>query len=361
MATPLTPDHLLSALKAEGVKVVEHPGWRTHERDAATGKPFGPVHGVMIHHTAALNAENVVYNGRSDLPGPLAHLYIDKQGVAHLLSAGRANHAGGGDKRVLDAVIAETYPLPAPTKHEGSSGAADGNDAFYGFECENLGDGEDHWPAVQMDAIRRAAAAICRAHDWSEKSVIGHKEWSDWKVDPKGFTMTSLRDSIGERLDHAANWTKSSTTTTTTSGASMPTGGPFLLALARTGDQGLSPSTWSDVYWDTEYTDEGSVYSGSGATFGNTGYYNGEVYVRLGSMEVGKEFQVRIVEVDSSGTEVQTFPISEGIGTSGSSFHSHGIAGKLPAGHKLKVQVNQFGTANAISETIEVKIMWTLL
>ena len=176
MATPLTPAKLLTALKAEGVKVKEHSGWKTHERDDETGKAFGPVHGVMIHHTAASSSLSLVYNGRSDLPGPLAHAHIAKDGTVTLLSAGRANHAGGGDPRVLAQVTNESYSdkPTAPTKHDGSSGAADGNDAFYGFECENLGTGKDPWPEAQLDAIERASAAICRAYGWSSKSVIGH-------------------------------------------------------------------------------------------------------------------------------------------------------------------------------------------
>lgn len=50
----------------------------------------------------------------------------------------------------------------------------DGNARFYGFECENLGDGEDPWLAVQLDAIERMSAALCRAHKWGAARVIGH-------------------------------------------------------------------------------------------------------------------------------------------------------------------------------------------
>lgn len=216
MATPLTAAKLLAALKAEGCKVREHAGWKTHERDAATGKAFGPVHGVMIHHTAAKSSLELVYNGRSDLPGPLAHAHIAKDGTVTLVSAGRANHAGGGDARVLTAVTDESYSdrPPASTKHDGSTGAIDGNDAFYGFECENLGTGKDPWPEAQLDAIERASAAICRAFNWGSKSVIGHLEWSDWKIDPKGFTMPFMRGRIADRLRHAAGWDRTQTTTT---------------------------------------------------------------------------------------------------------------------------------------------------
>ncbi|GCD39167.1 peptidoglycan-binding protein [Streptomyces chrestomyceticus JCM 4735] len=71
---------------------------------------------------------------------------------------------------------------------------------FYGFECENRGDGRVPWLAVQLEAAEAAAAAVCRFHRWSERSVIGHREWQPGKVDPLGFTMDSMRARIAERL-----------------------------------------------------------------------------------------------------------------------------------------------------------------
>ena len=54
--------------------------------------------------------------------------------------------------------------------------------------------------AAQLEAIEKAAAAICRAHGWSQRSVIGHLEWQPGKVDPRGFTMASMRARIKARL-----------------------------------------------------------------------------------------------------------------------------------------------------------------
>ncbi|MFD5105542.1 peptidoglycan-binding protein [Streptomyces cinereoruber] len=206
MATPLTADRLLAALRAEGVTVVEHPGWRTHDRNGHGA--WGPVTGVMIHHTVSSGTASSVemcFNGYPGLPGPLCHGVIAKDGTVHLLSAGRANHAGGGDPSVLKAVAGETYGdrPPAPRAHQGSPGAADGNSRFYGFECVNLGNGTDPWPTAQLDAIERVSAALCRAHGWGAKSVIGHLEWSDWKSDPKGFGMPGMRARVQARLNKA--------------------------------------------------------------------------------------------------------------------------------------------------------------
>ncbi|NEE31994.1 N-acetylmuramoyl-L-alanine amidase, partial [Streptomyces sp. SID7982] len=172
MATPLSADKLLKALRDEGLHVVEHRSWRTNNRNHKG--PWGPTHGVMIHHTVTSGTASSVelcYNGHSALPGPLCHGVIAKDGTVHLVGNGRANHAGLGDDDVLRAVIAEKA---LPPDNEANT---DGNRHFYGFECVNLGDGKDPWPAAQLLAIERAAAAVCRAHGWSERSVIGHLEW----------------------------------------------------------------------------------------------------------------------------------------------------------------------------------------
>ncbi|GAA3374267.1 hypothetical protein GCM10020367_37490 [Streptomyces sannanensis] len=210
MATPLTADRFVAALRAEGVTVVEHTGWRTHNRNHAGA--WGPVAGVMIHHTVSSGTDSTVelcHNGYDGLPGPLCHGVIAKDGTVHLVGNGRANHAGGGDPSVLQAVITEAYGdrPPVPRAHQGSSGAVDGNARFYGFECINLGNGTDPWPAAQLDAIERVSAALCRAHGWGARSVIGHLEWSDWKSDPRGFGMAGMRERVQKRLGAAPSKT----------------------------------------------------------------------------------------------------------------------------------------------------------
>ncbi|MFI5755614.1 N-acetylmuramoyl-L-alanine amidase [Streptomyces sp. NPDC051569] len=203
MSMPLTATQILAALTAEGLAPIEQAGWRTHDR-AGHGS-WGPVHGVMIHHTAgtAPSDGQIVWSGRADLPGPCAHAYLAKGGVLTLTSAGRANHAGGGDGAVLAAVVTESYGdrPPAPHAHEGSAAAVDGNVHFYGLEMSNRGDGRDPWPAAQYEAAVRWAAALCRAHRWSAKSVIAHREWSDWKPDPAGIDMAKFRADVQARLD----------------------------------------------------------------------------------------------------------------------------------------------------------------
>ncbi|MER5365234.1 peptidoglycan recognition family protein [Streptomyces sp. NPDC002722] len=195
MSSPMSASRFLEVLMNEGLTVVQVGDWRTHNRDHKG--PWGPVNGVMIHHTVTSGTAATVRicrDGYPDLPGPLCHGVIAKDGRVHLVGHGRANHAGLGDDDVLRAVVAEKR-LPGDNEAD-----TDGNRHFYGFECENLGDGKDPWPDAQLEAIEKAAAAICRHHGWNSRSVIGHKEWQPGKVDPRGFTMDSMRDRIHDRL-----------------------------------------------------------------------------------------------------------------------------------------------------------------
>lgn len=200
MAAPMSASEFAAALRAEGVTVVEVGDWAHHNRNHKG--PWGPVHGVMIHHTVTSGTAStvkIVRDGYASLPGPLCHGVIAKDGRVHLVGYGRANHAGLGDPDVLAAVIAERA-LP----HDDEA-TVDGNRAFYGFECENLGDGKDPWPDEQLEAIERVAAAICRHHGWTAGSVIRHLDWQPGKIDPRGPGMdwAVLRGRIAKRLGTA--------------------------------------------------------------------------------------------------------------------------------------------------------------
>jgi hypothetical protein len=199
MATPMSAAEFRAALKAEGATVVEVGDWEHHNRNHKG--PWGPVHGVMIHHTATQGSDETVAicrDGYTGLPGPLCHGVITKDGRVHLVGYGRANHAGLGDDDVLAAVIAERA-LPGDDEAN-----TDGNRHFYGFECENLGDGVDPWPAHQLLAIEQVAAAICRHHGWGAESVIRHLDWQPGKIDPRGVDWPTMRKRIAARLGSTA-------------------------------------------------------------------------------------------------------------------------------------------------------------
>lgn len=196
MADPMTAEQLVAALKRWHLTVAEHDGWRTHNRNGVGA--WGPVHGSMVHHTASADSPSIVelcYNGRTDLPGPLCTGVIRKDGTVYLVGNGRTNHAGAGARNVFNAVVNESV-IPSPP----GTDEVDGNARFYGWECTNLGDGNDPWPAAQLDAIARVQAALCEFHSWSTQSVIGHLEWTTRKIDPRGYAMASMRARVTAHL-----------------------------------------------------------------------------------------------------------------------------------------------------------------
>nr|WP_101254693.1 N-acetylmuramoyl-L-alanine amidase [Streptomyces barkulensis] len=314
MATPISVSALLSALRKEGLRVVEVGSWRTHNRNHKG--PWGPVHGVMVHHTVTSGSARTVEicrRGYSTLPGPLCHGVITKDGRVHLVGHGRANHAGAGDDDVLRAVIAER---PLPPDNEANT---DGNRHFYGFECENLGDGRDPWPAAQLDAIERAAAALCRHHGWKAESVIGHLEWQPGKVDPRGFSMNTMRARVRERLNHRPGWDRGEEDDV-----------PKVIGEYRTGDIQLAPRRWQTL--DIKGTD---ILTGA------TRY---QVMAHLtASLPAGSTIQGRFYHLRTDGTRWES-GIIERVGTPGKTFADFHHSGSIARSEKLRFEAAYYPT-----------------
>jgi hypothetical protein len=209
----MTANQLRAALRKWKVPFVEETrdgiAWYNHNRNSRGA--WGPVNGVVIHHTgddAPDTADlRVLWYGRTDLGGPLCLFALDDKGTQHLVGLGRTNHAGGGDPAVLKSVIGESYEKypPATREHQGSTGAVDGNAKFYGQET--MYSGLHGMTSAAYVTTVLTAAAICDFHNWSAKSVIGHREWSDWKVDPGSLDMAALRADIDAALEAGpGNW-----------------------------------------------------------------------------------------------------------------------------------------------------------
>jgi peptidoglycan hydrolase-like protein with peptidoglycan-binding domain len=131
----------------------------------------------------------MVINGRPDLPGPLAQLYLGRDGTFYVVAAGRAHHAGKGSWQ----------------------GMNDGNSNFIGIEAENtgqtVGPQEDPWPPVQLDAYRRGVAALLRKIGASAAMCCGHKEYAlpaGRKCDPT-FDMDEFRQQVTAILNSSAS------------------------------------------------------------------------------------------------------------------------------------------------------------
>lgn len=192
----------LAALRAEGItKIVEMPGWKTHNRNE--GRAWGEVHGLAVHHTAGVGTgmANYCYKGSAALPGPLVQDFLAKDGTLYLVGNGRCNHAGTIAANAHDAIANDAMPFTGTLKPD-SSEPYDGNRELYGLEIENRGDGSDPYPAAQYDVAVRWAAARCRVHDWTAGSIAGHKELTRRKTDPS-FSMPVFRENVRDRLDHS--------------------------------------------------------------------------------------------------------------------------------------------------------------
>ena len=325
MSAPLTADQFVAALRAEGCKVVERVGWRTRNR-GNRGNGFSDLHGVMLHHTASkddLSSVALCENGYAELPGPLCQSVIGKSGTVYAIANGRANHAGTGDPNTFAAVRDERYGdyPPATHFHEGMPGGIDGNGHFYGAECVNLGNGEDAWPEQQVEAMVRWAAAICRAHGWSAKSVIGHKEWSDWKPDPAGPGMPSMktmRERVQARLNHGPSWNPGEnnghvpddpsvpTPTTPTPGDSMTA--PQRTILSLPADVTLLENIPQTIYWTNEHSDDGNQHGAGGKTVVSNARYSAVLNFTFDGLASGETVEVWQVEEDAQGAAVWTGP-----------------------------------------------------
>ena len=131
---------------------------------------------VVLHHTAAPEGRNapslnVVIHGRSDLPGPLCHVLIGRDGTCYVIAAGVAHHAGTGEWQGVT-----------------------GNSQAIGIEVENTGTGTEPWTPMLFDVMVRACRALAKGADIPAAMVCGHKEWAPRrKVDPYGIDMGEFR------------------------------------------------------------------------------------------------------------------------------------------------------------------------
>jgi N-acetyl-anhydromuramyl-L-alanine amidase AmpD len=175
---------LPEVLRAAGLKVAEVDGWQTRG-----GENVGRTLGVICHYTATVGGGNMptldtLIRGREDLPGPLCQLGLGRDGTYYIVASGRANHAGAGVW----------------------NGIATGNTNFVGIEAENSGRASDPWPAVQVDAYQRGAAAILGHSGRTAASCCGHREYArplGRKSDPN-LDMDRFRQAVAAILAGSA-------------------------------------------------------------------------------------------------------------------------------------------------------------
>ncbi|WP_411092337.1 N-acetylmuramoyl-L-alanine amidase [Streptomyces sp. 049-1] len=366
MADPMTPEEWRKALRAEGVPFTELAGWTTRGRDQATGKVFGPVHGSLNHHTAGRDSlQAIAYRGQSAaVPAPLAHAYLPKSGRLVLVAAGRANHAGLAALNAFNAIKAETA-IPKPSK---ASGTVDGNDALYGIETENLGDGKDPYTRAQYDTLVRYNAAICRHHRWKSGSCAGHLETSvEGKPDPRGpvegygkrgkfaLTMKQLRADVEERLAHPASWSPEQPSNP----PEITVDGPAYVNLGLEQGYQLAPDSWEEIAFTEEWSDElGQHPATSEVWVVGPARFTGSLSLRFEHLPEGEVVQVRMSEWEGS-TLKQAHPIHEVIGTAGGTYSVLPLVKRLGAGRSMRVRLlNQSSGPIEVASAVLTALVW---
>ncbi|WP_405094806.1 N-acetylmuramoyl-L-alanine amidase [Micromonospora sp. NBC_01412] len=174
---------LADVLRAAGVAVVEEGDWRSR----GVSGSFAPI-GVLWHHTAATSSPSrpapalgVCISGRSDLPGPLCHALVDYNGVFHLISANRANHAGNSRG---------SGPIPVGS----------GNTMLIGWEIDYNGVNQS-MTAAQYSASVAATAAVLRRLGRDASYARGHRETSTTgKIDPSFIDLDAMRRDVAAAM-----------------------------------------------------------------------------------------------------------------------------------------------------------------
>lgn len=181
-------ERVITRLRAAGITVHEVPGWRTRARPGA----WEP-RGVLMHHTAirasyarpAAGLRTCV-DGRADLPGPLCQTLGAYDGAVHVISAGRANHAGQARP---------SGPIPA----------GNGNELYWGHEIDYYPDQpmspEQYRTATVLGTIVAdelgGGPELVRAH--AETSVTG--KWDPGHALPnRTIDMAAFRRDVAAAL-----------------------------------------------------------------------------------------------------------------------------------------------------------------
>ena len=165
-----------------GLKVVFEAGWK--RRGASGGAQMKTVVGALWHHDVAPRKGTyplraMLRDGRAGLSGPLAHIGFDRDGVVHVIGAGKANHAGTGS-------------VPGVVRNGG-------NTRLLGIEMTSAGTRPWDWTPAQLREMPKLGAALGDIFGYGSSQNWGHYEYSNGgKIDPAGLpgAMPGLRSRI---------------------------------------------------------------------------------------------------------------------------------------------------------------------
>lgn len=165
-----------------GLEVVFESGWK--RRGASGGAQMKTVAGVLWHHDVAPRSgiyplRSMLRDGRAGLSGPLCHIGFDRNGVVHVVGAGKANHAGTGS-------------VPGVVRNGG-------NTRLIGIEMTSAGTKPWDWTDAQLRQMPLLGAALNDVFGLTASKHWAHYEYSNGgKIDPAGLpgAMPGLRSRI---------------------------------------------------------------------------------------------------------------------------------------------------------------------
>lgn len=162
-------------LRAAGLTVREHPGWRQRGNDE-----WGPVQGIICHHTGGSRRSTdagelrTLLTGSNSAPAPIAQLYLSRSGVWTVVASGLCFHA-------LD----------------GWGGPCKGLNNWHllGVEAQHSG-GSEPWSDIQYRSYVTGVAALCKGLDLPPARVAGHREHQPGDKSDPTFDMRRFRAAV---------------------------------------------------------------------------------------------------------------------------------------------------------------------
>lgn len=170
---------LADELRAAGLTVIEHAGWRERAVDGTWAPQFG-----IVHATAAPASQSdatqvrIVRDGREGLQGPIAVACVDRDARWQVVAAGRCN-----------------------TTIAGTAGPYEGKGNTYALGVEACNNNIDEpWPPAQYRSYVAGWAVIAKRMGWSPAQLRGHKEHTPGhKTDPT-FNMDTFRADVARAM-----------------------------------------------------------------------------------------------------------------------------------------------------------------
>lgn len=170
---------MADVLRNAGLTVKEVSGWRTRSASEDSDASSYAPQGLIIHETrGGANSTDageigVLINGREGLSGPIAQLYLGRDGVWHVVAAGLCHHVKTGWSGPFKGL---------------------GNTRLMGIEPAHSETEDWANKPIQYQSYVHGTAALIKHKNWPPP--VGHKEHqSGDKPDPE-FSMTKFRADV---------------------------------------------------------------------------------------------------------------------------------------------------------------------